>query len=44
MISQMTGMSPDELMKSLSQQLPQIINHMSPDGRVPTEHEASRMI
>ncbi len=43
-ISQMTGMSPDELMKAISQQLPDIINHMTPDGRLPTEHEASRMI
>jgi uncharacterized protein YidB (DUF937 family) len=44
MITQMTGMSPDELMKTLSQQLPEIINHMTPDGRLPTEHETSRMI
>ena len=44
MISDMTGMSPDELMKTLSQQLPDVINHMTPDGRLPTEHEASRMI
>lgn len=44
MISQMTGMSPDELMKTLSQQLPEIINHMTPNGRLPTEQEASRMI
>jgi uncharacterized protein YidB (DUF937 family) len=40
----MTGMSPDELMRQLSQQLPDVINHMTPDGRLPTEHEASRMI
>jgi uncharacterized protein YidB (DUF937 family) len=44
LITQMTGMSPDDLMKSLSQQLPNIINHMTPDGRLPTEHEASKMI
>lgn len=44
MITQMTGMSQDELMKTISQQLPDIINHMTPDGRLPTEHEASRMI
>ena len=44
MITQMTGMSPDELMKAISQQLPEIINHMTPDGRLPTEHEASKMI
>jgi uncharacterized protein YidB (DUF937 family) len=44
MITQMTGMSQDDLMKTISQQLPDIINHMTPDGRLPTEHEASRMI
>lgn len=44
MITRMTGMSQDELMKTLSQQLPEIINHMTPQGRLPTEHEASRMI
>jgi uncharacterized protein YidB (DUF937 family) len=44
MISQMTGMSPDDLMKTISQQLPDVINHMTPDGRLPTEHETSKMI
>jgi len=44
MITRMTGMSQDELMKTLSQQLPEVINHMTPQGRLPTEHEASRMI
>jgi uncharacterized protein YidB (DUF937 family) len=44
MITQMTGMSQDELMKTISQQLPEIVNHMTPDGRLPTEHETSRMI
>jgi uncharacterized protein YidB (DUF937 family) len=43
-ISDMTGISPDELMKTLSQQLPGVINHMTPDGRLPNEHEASKMI
>lgn len=43
-ISDMTGMSPDELLQRLSQQLPGVINHMTPDGRLPTEHETSRMI
>lgn len=44
MITRITGMPQDELMKTLSQQLPEIINHMTPQGRLPTEHEASRMI
>jgi uncharacterized protein YidB (DUF937 family) len=44
MITRITGMPQDELMKTLSQQLPEVINHMTPQGRLPTEHEASRMI
>ncbi len=44
MITQMTGMSPAEITNMLSQQLPNIINHLTPDGRLPTEHETSRMI
>src|SRR6185437_13501610 len=44
MITQMTGMSPDQWMSQISQQLPEIVNHMTPDGRLPTEHEASKMI
>jgi uncharacterized protein YidB (DUF937 family) len=36
-----TGMSSDELLKGLSQYLPDVINHLTPDGRVPNEHEIS---
>ena len=39
-----TGLSREELLSSLSQQLPQVINHMTPDGRLPTEQEVSRWI
>ena len=39
-----TGMSRDELLAGLARQLPDVINHLTPDGRVPTEHEASRWI
>jgi uncharacterized protein YidB (DUF937 family) len=37
-------MSRDDLLSGLAQQLPNVINHLTPDGRVPTEHEASRWI
>jgi uncharacterized protein YidB (DUF937 family) len=41
---QHTGMPRDELLEGLSQQLPQLVDHLTPDGRLPTEAEASRMI
>jgi uncharacterized protein YidB (DUF937 family) len=43
LISQ-TGLSREELLSGLSQQLPQVINHMTPDGRLPTEQEVSRWL
>jgi uncharacterized protein YidB (DUF937 family) len=43
-LSSQTGMSRDDLLSGLAQQLPNVINHLTPDGRVPTEHEASRWI
>jgi len=39
-----SGMSRDDLIATLSQQLPELINQLTPDGRIPTEHEASRLI
>jgi putative toxin-antitoxin system antitoxin component (TIGR02293 family) len=35
-LSQRTGMSQQELLSQLSTMLPQIINHMTPNGRMPT--------
>jgi uncharacterized protein YidB (DUF937 family) len=39
-----SGMSRDELLQGLSEHLPQVINQLTPHGRLPTEHEASRML
>jgi uncharacterized protein YidB (DUF937 family) len=39
-----TGLSREELLSSLSEQLPQVINHMTPNGRLPTEQEVSRWL
>jgi uncharacterized protein YidB (DUF937 family) len=39
-----SGLSRDDLIATLSQQLPELINQLTPDGRIPTEHEASRLI
>jgi uncharacterized protein YidB (DUF937 family) len=39
-----SGMSRDELIASLSQQLPELVNQLTPNGRIPNEREASRLI
>ena len=36
-----SGLSRDELLSGLSQQLPDVVNHLTPDGRLPTENEVS---
>jgi uncharacterized protein YidB (DUF937 family) len=36
-----SGLSRDELLSGLSQHLPDVINHLTPDGRLPTENELS---
>jgi uncharacterized protein YidB (DUF937 family) len=36
-----SGLSRDELLAGLSQHLPDVINHLTPDGRLPTEDELS---
>jgi uncharacterized protein YidB (DUF937 family) len=39
-----SGLSRDELLSGLSQHLPDVINHLTPDGRLPTESELSGRI
>jgi uncharacterized protein YidB (DUF937 family) len=36
-----SGLSRDQLLTGLSQHLPDVINHLTPDGRLPTESELS---
>jgi uncharacterized protein YidB (DUF937 family) len=43
-LSKQTGLSSDELLKGLSQNLPDLIDQLTPNGRLPTEEEASRMM
>lgn len=43
-LSAQTGMSRNDLIASLSEQLPELINQLTPDGRIPTDGEASRLI
>ena len=39
-----TGLSRDDLLQGLSQYLPGVIDHLTPDGRLPTESELSKRI
>lgn len=43
-LSKQTGMKREELLAGLSQNLPGVIDHLTPDGRLPTQEEASRMV
>jgi uncharacterized protein YidB (DUF937 family) len=38
-----TGMSRDDLLAGLSQHLPELINRLTPNGRLPTQEEAARI-
>ena len=40
-LTSQTGLSRQELLEGLSRQLPEVINHLTPDGRLPTENELS---
>jgi len=39
-----SGLSRDELLSGLSQHLPDVVHHLTPDGRLPTEGELSERI
>ena len=39
-----TGLSRQELLAGLSEQLPQAVNHLTPDGRLPTPEEVNRTV
>src|SRR6516164_3373228 len=43
-LSQMTGISEDDLTKQLSQVLPGVVNGLTPNGRLPTVAELSKMM
>ena len=43
-VSQLTGISEDDLAKQLSQVLPGVINGLTPNGRLPTVAELSKMM
>jgi uncharacterized protein YidB (DUF937 family) len=43
-LSQQTGLGREELLAGLSQHLPDLIDQLTPNGRLPTEQEALQMI
>jgi uncharacterized protein YidB (DUF937 family) len=42
-LAEQAGLSKVDLLNGLSQQLPTMIDHLTPNGRLPTEEEASRL-
>jgi uncharacterized protein YidB (DUF937 family) len=43
-LASQSGMSRDDLLNGLSQYLPKVVDHLTPDGRLPTEDEVSRRL
>jgi len=43
-LSSQSGLSRDELLSGLSQYLPQVVDHLTPDGRVPSGDELSQRL
>jgi uncharacterized protein YidB (DUF937 family) len=43
-LSQQTGMDRGDLLSGLSKYLPGFVDQLTPQGRVPTEDEAARMV
>jgi uncharacterized protein YidB (DUF937 family) len=42
-LMQQTGMDREELLDVISEHLPRVIDHLTPEGRLPTEEEARRL-
>jgi uncharacterized protein YidB (DUF937 family) len=43
-LMQETGMSREELLSGLSRELPGVVDKLTPDGRLPTDREAARLL
>ena len=43
-LSKHTGLSVDDLLAGLSQHLPDLVDQLTPNGRLPTNEEAARMV
>ena len=44
LLSQQTGLSREELLSRLTRELPAAVDKLTPEGRLPTEDEAARLI
>ena len=43
-LSQQTGLSREELLSRLTRELPEAVDRFTPEGRLPTEEEAARLL
>ena len=43
-LTEKTGLSREELLAGLSERLPQVVDELKPEGRVPTPQEMQRSI
>ncbi len=43
-LTERTGLSREELLASLSDQLPRAVDHLTPEGRLPTDKEVTHLI
>ena len=43
-LTQRSGLSREELLRGLSERLPQVVDELTPEGRVPTAEEMQRRI
>jgi uncharacterized protein YidB (DUF937 family) len=43
-LMQQTGMSREDLLSGLSRELPKVVDRLTPDGRIPTDQEAARLL
>jgi uncharacterized protein YidB (DUF937 family) len=43
-LMEQTGMGKEELLAGLSQELPQVVDKLTPDGRIPNDQEAARLV
>jgi uncharacterized protein YidB (DUF937 family) len=43
-LTERTGLSREELLTGLTEQLPKVVDHLTPDGRLPTPEEINRVL
>ncbi|TMJ04894.1 MAG: DUF937 domain-containing protein [Alphaproteobacteria bacterium] len=43
-VAQQTGMPREQVLSSLSEHLPELVNQLTPDGRLPTDEEAGQWV